>query len=134
MRKSAFLLILIPLILASAAHAEWSLVWQDGFSRIYLDPASLRKLGDGSVLVQALTDYDPHSREAIDFNLAEKGLSEIENARFDCPKGAYRSDGGRWFAGHMATGDLRREYPAKSAWTKTPSFYEALARKVCAAP
>ena len=134
MRKSAFLLILTLLLYASAARAEWSLVWQDGFSRIYLDPGSLKKFDDGSIVVKALTDYDPHSREAIDFRLSEKGLSEIESARFNCATGDYRSDGGSWFAGPMATGVLRSGYPAKSAWTKTPSFYEALARKVCATP
>ncbi|WP_442755106.1 surface-adhesin E family protein [Methylocystis sp. JAN1] len=134
MRINAFLLILAQIPCAPAAYADWSLVWRDGFSRIYLDPASLKKLDDGSILVKALTDYDPHSPEAIDFKLAEKGLSKIESARFDCAKNAYRSDGGSWFAGHMATGAARGDYPAKATWTKTPSFYRALAEKICAVP
>lgn len=134
MRKSIFLVTLFMLLHASAARAEWSLVWQDAFSKIYLDPASLKKLDDGSVQVKALTDYNPHAPEAIDFKLAEKGLSEIESARFDCSKGDYRSDGGTWFTGHMAAGAPRSDYPAKTAWTKIPSFYQALGQKVCAAP
>ncbi|WP_424360918.1 surface-adhesin E family protein [Methylocystis parvus] len=131
MRKSAFLLILAPFLYATAAHAEWSLVWQDDFSKIYLDPASVKKGDDGSTLAKALTDYNPHSPEAIDFKLAEKGLSEIESARFDCAKQAYRSDGGSWFAGHMATGAVRSDYPARATWGKVPYFYQTLAGKVC---
>lgn len=134
MRKSAFLLILAQFLYIASAHAEWALVSQDGFSSVYLDPASVKKGDDGSSLVKALTDYNPHSPEAIAFKLAEKGLSEIENARFDCSKQAYRSEGGSWFAGHMATGAVRSDYPAKATWGKVPPFYEALAGKLCAAP
>lgn len=132
MRKSASLLILAQLLYATAARAEWSPVWRDDFSKIYLDPASLKNLDDGSILVKALTDYNPHAPEAIEFKLAEKGLSEIENARFDCARQAYRSDGGSWFADHMATGAVRSDYPARTAWGEVPYFYRALAGKVCA--
>jgi len=134
MRKRAHLLILAQLLFAPAAHAEWRLVWQDDFSKIYREPESRKTLEDGTILVKALTDYDPHSPQAIDFKLAEKGLSEIESARFDCTKQVYRSDGGSWFAGHMAAGAVRSDYPAKAAWSKVPYFYRALSEKVCAAP
>ncbi|QGM96830.1 surface-adhesin E family protein [Methylocystis parvus] len=134
MRKSAFLLILASVFFVSAARAEWRLVWQDGFSRIYLDPASRERTDGGAIFVRALTDYDPHSPQAVDFKLPEKGLSEIETASFDCAKSAYRSGGGSWFSGRMATGEMRSAYPAKETWSKIPPFYQALAREICAAP
>jgi hypothetical protein len=119
---------------AAPAQAEWTLAGADNFSRIYLDPASRRSNADGSVFVRALTDYDPASPEAESFKLSEKGLSEIEQVLFDCAKRAYRSDGGVWYEGHMATGATRREYPPKTGWGKVPSFYAALFDKACASP
>lgn len=134
MRKNAFLLILPLILVAPAAHAEWRLVFRDSLSAIYLDPDSRKTQTDGSILVRALTDYDPHSPDAASFGLSQKGLSEIEDARFDCASHAYRSGGGAWFSGQMATGVARSSYPAKESWSKIPPFYEALAAKLCGAP
>lgn len=127
-------LLLAALLLSTPAATDWRLAGQEGFSKIYLDPSSRETLVGGAVRVRALTDYDPHAPEAASFKLSEKGLSEIEQAVFDCGKGAYRSDGGSWFDGPMATGAVRSVYPAKETWSKTPSFYAALFEKVCAAP
>jgi hypothetical protein len=129
MRKSALLVLLVSL--SGAASAEWLLVSQDTLSKIYLDPASRRTLPDGMIFARALTDYDPQAPEAAAFRLSEKGLSEIENVLIDCGKEAYRSGGGRWFDGHMATGAVRGDYPAKPAWSKAPPFYSHLLAKLC---
>jgi hypothetical protein len=123
-------LVLAPVV--TPAAAEWRLAGQDDFSTIYYDPASRRPLADGGVLLRALTDYNPDSPQAGPFDLSRKGLSEIETAVFDCAKGAYRSEGGSWFAGHMATGSVRSDYPGKAAWSRIPSFYADLFTKVCA--
>lgn len=114
------------------ARAEWSIAGSDDFSKIYFDPASIRKNADGSTFLRALTDYDPASPQAAPFKLSEKGRSEIEQVVFDCAKNAYRSDGGVWFEGAMATGATRLSYPAKMDWGKVPSFYAALFKKTCA--
>jgi hypothetical protein len=119
---------------ATPALAEWSPAGDDGFSKIYFEPASRRKNADGSIYLRALTDYDPATPQAADFKLSEKGLSEIEQVLFDCAKEAYRSEGGAWCAGQMATGRMRSDYPAKLAWRKVPSFYASLFAKACAAP
>lgn len=120
------------LLCASPALAEWRLAGQDDFSTIYYDPASRRALADGVIVLRALTDYDPASAQAKPFRLSEKGLSEIETAVFDCARGAYRSEGGSWFAGHMATGSVRSDYPGKAEWSKVPSFYASLVARACA--
>lgn len=125
----SFLVALLSFV--SPAAAEWRLAGQDDFSTIYYDPASRRALADGAIEVRALTDYNPNSPEAEPFKLSEKGLSEIETALFDCAKGAYRSGGGSWFAGHMASGSVRSDYPGKATWSKVPSFYTDLFTKSC---
>lgn len=132
MRQHAVPLVFALVLHTASASAEWRAASQDGFSKIYFDPVSRQTLADGSVVVRALTDYDPQSSEAASFKLSEKGLSEIEKAVFDCAQSAYRSDGGSWFAGQMATGAVRSDYPAKTAWSKVPSYYLSLFSKVCA--
>lgn len=127
-------LLFAALLLTTPAAADWRPAGQEGFSKIYLDPSSRETLAGGAVRVRALTDYDPHAPEAASFRLSEKGLSEIEAAVFDCEKRTYRSDGGSWFDGPMATGAVRRAYPAKESWSKVPSFYAALFTQVCPAP
>lgn len=114
------------------ARAEWLRAGQDDFSTIYYDPATRRALDDGAIQLDALTDYNPQSPQAASFRLSEKGLSEIETAVFDCAKGAWRSQGGHWYAGHMATGSVRSDYPARTDWRKIPSFYASLFGTVCA--
>jgi hypothetical protein len=133
MRVKARHFLLFLLLSAPAAADAWRPAGTEGFSTIYYDPASRRVLRDGAIALRALTDYDPQAPEAGPFRLSEKGLSEIENAVFDCAKGSYRSEGGRWFAGHMATGSIRSDYPAKAAWVRVPSFYADLYAKACAA-
>jgi hypothetical protein len=130
MTRRAFVLPL--LLLSTPAAAEWRLVGQDDFSKVYLDATSRETLADRSVRVRALTDYDPQAREAASFKLSEKGLSEIEQVVFDCEKHAYRSDGGDWREGHMAAGATRSVYPATQSWSKVPSFYAGLFAKACA--
>jgi hypothetical protein len=119
------------LLLSTPAAAEWRLAGQDGFSTIYYDPASRKTRDDGSVSVRALTDYDSRSPEAASFRLPEKGLSEIEEAAFDCTKKTFRSGGGAWFEGQMATGAVRNAYAAKDSWSKVPGFYASLFSRVC---
>jgi hypothetical protein len=137
--EGLFMLLRFPVLFvglvfcAMPARAEWALAGDDGFSKIYFEPASLRKNADGSIYLRALTDYDPASPQAADFRLSEKGLSEIEQVLFDCEKSAYRSEGGAWFESHMATGPMRSDYPAKLPWRKVPSFYSSLFAKACAA-
>jgi hypothetical protein len=132
MRRRIASLLVGCVIFAAPARAEWSLAGQDDFSKIYFDPASLRKNADGALSLRALTDYDPASSQAASFKLSEKGLSEIEQVLFDCSRDAYRSEGGVWYEGHMAAGALRRDYPGKADWRKVPSFYVSLFEKVCA--
>lgn len=127
-------IVLFFLLLSTPAAAEWLLTGRDGFSKIYLEPASQARLADGSIRVRALTDYEPQAPEAASFKLSEKGLSEIEAAVFDCAKNAYRSEGGSWFEGPMATGAVRSAYPAKQSWSKVPPFYAGLFAKACARP
>jgi hypothetical protein len=129
--KTSFAALLALCLFAPAARAEWLLASQDGFSKIYLDPSSRKELPENIVSVRALTDYDPAAPEAAGFDLSQKGLSEIENVLIDCPRKSYRSEGGKWFAGPMATGDARSDYPAKSNWSPTPRFYQGLAAKIC---
>lgn len=130
MKTSLFLVGLLAGVIP--AHADWLRAGQDDFSTIYYDPATRRSLPDGPIELKALTDYDPQSPQAAAFKLSEKGLSEIETTVFDCAKGAYRSQGGSWYAGHMATGSVRSDYPAKTTWSKVPSFYASLFAIVCA--
>ncbi|MBL1255205.1 surface-adhesin E family protein [Methylocystis sp. Sn-Cys] len=131
MKKNAFCILLAALLHASAASAEWRLISQDGLSKIYLDPASRQKTPEGAVFARALTDYDAQSPEAAAFKLSQKGLSEIERVTIDCAKHAYRSEGGSWFDGHMATGARRGDYPAQSTWSKVPAYYLGLSKKLC---
>lgn len=133
MSRRIFLLLFVFLLFETPARAEWLLAGSDDFSKIYFEPASTRKNADGSIYLRALTDYDPQSSQAASFKLSEKGLSEIEQVLFDCARRAYRSEGGAWFAGHMATGAMRDAYPAKLVWGKVPSFYAALFEKTCGA-
>jgi hypothetical protein len=130
MKTSLFLVGLLAGVVP--ARADWLRAGQDDFSTIYYDPATRRSRVDGAIELRALTDYDPQSPQAAAFKLSEKGLSEIETAVFDCAKGAYRSQGGSWYAGHMATGSVRSDYPAKDTWSKVPSFYASLFTKACA--
>lgn len=133
MRVKARHFLIFLLLSAPAGAVEWRPAGAEGFSTIYYDPASRAVLPDGAIGLRALTDYDPQAPEAGPFRLSEKGLSEIENAVFDCVKGAYRSDGGRWFSGHMATGSVKADYPARAGWSRVPSFYAGLFAKACAA-
>lgn len=133
MFRPNFLLFIGLFLSVSPASAEWTLAGSDDFSKIYFDPASSRRNADGSIYLRALTDYDPTSPQAVSFKLSEKGLSEIEQVLFDCGRNAYRSEGGVWYEGHMATGATRRAYPGKPAWGKVPSFYVALFDKACTA-
>lgn len=132
-RRVSFLCICLVLGVLPA-RAEWAPAGRDGFSTIYFEPDSRRANADGSIYLRALTDYDPASPEAARFKLSEKGLSEIEQVLFDCAKAGYRSEGGAWFDGQMATGAMRSAYPAKLSWRKVPSFYSELFTKVCSAP
>ena len=116
-----------------AATTPWQSVSQDGFSKIFLDPASKKTLPDGLVSLRALTDYNPDAPEAKDFKLSEKGLSEVETAVFDCKAKTFRSDGGDWFREHMGKGAPARHYDAKTKWAPVPSFYAALFQRACAA-
>lgn len=119
-------------VCVAPAQAEWVPAGSDDFSKIYFDPASVRKNADGSTNLRALTDYNPASPQAEPFKLSEKGRSEIEQVVFDCAKDAYRSEGGVWYEGPMATGSMRLAYPAKIVWGKVPSFYATLFGKTCA--
>lgn len=44
---------------------------------------------------------------------------------------AYRSEGGSWLDGHMATGARRSDYPPQSTWSKVPPYYLGLSAKLC---
>ncbi len=129
MKKRALLLSFLSIV--TPAAAEWRVAGHDGFSTIYLDASSREQRSDGSVRVRALTDYDPHAPQAASFKLSEKGLSEIEEAVFDCVKNAYRSAGGSWFDGPMGTGAVRSVYGAKDSWSKVPAFYAGLFSQAC---
>ena len=129
--------VLLGAVLASigasgAAGADWAQVSKDDFSTIYMDPASLKRAPDGTVSVDALTDYDPSSPQAGPFHLSEKGLSEIEAVLLDCADRKYSSQGGAWRDGHMGEGKITKTYPPKEAWSKVPDFYSGLFAKVCA--
>lgn len=131
MRSIALAALALASALAAPARAEWVEVSKDDFSTIYMDPATKKVQADGTVSIDALTDYDPASPQAIPFRLAEKGLSEIESALLDCANRRYRSLGGSWRDGHMGNGKVTKTYPAKDEWSKVPSFYEGLYSKVC---
>jgi hypothetical protein len=132
MKKGISALLAVLALGAPASAEEWTLVSQDGFSKIYIDSDSWKRLADGTVSARALTDYDPGAAEAASFRLSDKGLSEIETAVFDCGAEKFRSEGGSWFAGHMATGAVRSDYPARSEWSKAPGFYRPLLARLCA--
>ena len=125
--------IFLPIFLLSSASAlaEWQLVSEDGFSKIYLDPKSKKMLPDGIATVNALTDYDPNSDQARSFGLADKGLSEIEAVSLDCRNNRYKSDGGNWFKEHMGHGDISKNYGPYNNWRGIPQFYQKLALIVC---
>ncbi len=127
-------LLFASLFLSTPAAAEWLLTDRDDLSKVYMEPASRQRLPDKSVRVRALTDYEPRSPQAASFRLSEKGRSEIEEAVFDCAKSLYRSNGGSWFDGSMATGAVRSDYPAKESWSEVPPFYAGLFAKACAGP
>ncbi|MGE0194932.1 MAG: surface-adhesin E family protein, partial [Methylocystis sp.] len=107
-------------------------VSKDDFSTIYMDPGSRRASPDGIVTIDALTDYNAASPQAAPFGLAEKGLSEIETASFDCANRKYRSEGGGWREGQMGKGKITKPYPPKNGWSPVPPYYERLFAKVCA--
>ncbi|MGD9542313.1 MAG: surface-adhesin E family protein, partial [Methylocystis sp.] len=121
--------------LASSALARdnWAQVSKDDFSTIYTDVASRRTSADGNVTIDALTDYNAASPKAAAFGLAEKGLSEIEKASFDCVNRKYRSEGGAWYAGQMGEGKITKTYPPRDHWSPAPDYYDGLFAKVCAA-
>jgi hypothetical protein len=121
--------------LASSALAgvDWAPVSKDDFSIIYMDAASRRTSADGIVTIDALTDYNSASPKAAAFGLAEKGLSEIEKASFDCVNRKYRSEGGAWHAGQMGEGKITKTYPPRDQWSPAPDYYDGLFAKVCAA-
>ncbi|MGD9659294.1 MAG: surface-adhesin E family protein [Methylocystis sp.] len=121
-------------MLASSALArnDWAQVSTDDFSTIYMDAASRRTSSEGIVTIDALTDYDATSAKAAAFGLAEKGLSEIEKASFDCVNRKYRSEGGAWREGQMGEGKITKPYPPKDQWSPVPDYYDGLFAKVCA--
>lgn len=120
--------------LASSALAgvDWAPVSKDDFSTVYMDPASRRASADGIVTIDALTDYESASPKATAFSLADKGLSEIETASFNCVNRTYRSEGGGWRQGQMGNGKITKPYPPKEGWSPVPSYYDGLFAKVCA--
>lgn len=122
---------LAPAFVSAASGAQWTQVSKDDFSTIYMDPATKKAQPDGTVSVDALTDYDPNSPNAGPFRLSEKGLSEIESVLLDCAKGNYRSQGGAWRDGHMGEGRITKSYPPGDSWSSVPVFYEGLFEKVC---
>ncbi|MGJ0396707.1 MAG: surface-adhesin E family protein [Methylocystis sp.] len=117
---------------SASARVDWAQVSSDGFSTVYMDLASRRTSPDGIVTIDALTDYDATSPQAAAFGLAEKGLSEIETASFDCVNRKYRSEGGAWRQGQMGEGKIVKSYPAKDGWSPVPPYYDGLFAKVCA--
>jgi len=123
--------LLSSLASSASARVDWAQVSHDDFSTIYLDPASRRTSPEGIVTVDALTDYNPASPKAGPFGLAEKGLSEIEKASFDCVNRKYRSDGGGWRQGHMGEGKITKRYPAKEDWSPVPRYYDGLFAHIC---
>ena len=131
MRRASSLLFVIFLFYEATARAEWLPAGGDDYSKIFLDSQSPRQNADKTVFVRALTDYDPKTPKS--FKRLEGGLSEIESVIFDCARDAYRSEGGVWYVGHMATGAVSRHYGA-ATWAKVPSYYAGLFTKVCAAP
>lgn len=114
-----------------AAEADWKFVYADAFSKIYYDPVSKRTGTNDVVTLRALTDYDPSATEAEAFHLSEKGLSEIETASFDCVNAKFRSEGGQWFDGRRAAGNVRSAYDAKEKWVNVPEFYLKLFDTAC---
>ena len=92
-----------------------------------------RTSADGIVTIDALTDYNAASPQAAAFDLADKGLSEIETASFDCVNRKYRSEGGAWRQGQMGEGKITKPYPPKEGWSPVPPYYAGLFAKVCAA-
>ncbi len=123
--------LLSSLVFSAAARAEWAQVSKDDFSTVYMDPASKRILSDGTLTVDALTDYDPASPNAKAFGLAEKGLSEIEKVSLDCANRKYKSEGGYWREGPMGVGKTTRTYPSKDSWAPVPAYYDGLFAKAC---
>ena len=119
--------------LASSALAgvDWAPVSGDGFSTVYMDPASRRISADGIVTIDALTDYDAASPKAAAFGLADKGLSEIETTSFDCVNRKYKSEGGGWRQGQMGEGKITKPYSAKEGWSPVPPYYDGLFAKLC---
>lgn len=97
-----------------------------------MDPASRRVTADGIVTIEALTDYNAASTQAAAFGLADKGLSEIETASFDCVNRKYRSEGGGWRERQIGEGKIAKPYPAKDGWSPVPPYYDGLFAKVCA--
>lgn len=130
-RSKALIVLMLSLAATAVAGSEWAQVSKDDFSTIYLDPASKKPLSDGIVSVEALTDYDPTSRQAAEFHLSEKGLSEIESVLLDCANHKYSSQGGTWRDGHMGAGKITKTYPPKEAWSRVPAFYDGLFATVC---
>jgi hypothetical protein len=118
---------------SASARVDWVQVSKDDFSTIYMDAASRRTSADGIVTIDALTDYDATSPKAAAFGLADKGLSEIETASFDCVNRKYRSEGGAWRQGQMGEGKITKPYPPNEGWSSVPPYYDGLFAKVCAA-
>jgi hypothetical protein len=132
MSKRGYIFFLSVFLLSSAsALAEWQLVSDDGFSKIYVDPKSKKMLPHGVAIVNALTDYDPNSDQARSFGLADKGLSEIEAVSLDCINTMYKSEGGNWFKEHMGHGEISKKYDPNPNWSSIPQFYKQLALSVC---
>jgi len=130
-RAPGRLVTLAALLGPNPAWAEWRLVSDDGFSKIYVESESRKALPNGVVAVSALTDYDPNSPQAKDFGLAEKGLSEIESVSIDCPRRLYKSNGGNWFKEHMGRGEISKNYGSVLKWTPVPDYYNGLAAEIC---
>ena len=116
---------------AKNSGVNWMFVAADDFSKIFYDPISRKTNQDDIVTLDTLTDYDPSSKKAESFHLAEKGLSEIEKISLDCVNKKYRSEGGRWFNGRMAAGDIQKTYPSNEQWKTIPDFYIKLFDTVC---
>ena len=82
-------LLLVLLLITSAAWAEWAQVGETDHAVLYIKPASIRKHGN-LVTVSQLTDYQ--NRRLTDYKDQQNtgGMSLQTTIEYDCQLGKYR--------------------------------------------
>lgn len=100
--------------------------WQKFDENSYIDSSTKQSISFGNIKLSVLHDYEEIT-SAMMF-----GLSEKEDAEFDCNNSQYTSLGDVWYEGRMGQGKVAKRFSASNKWSPIPPYYIKLFAAVCA--